>query len=124
MVVYTYLIRNNDLYNIGFTDNLNNKLKKLRPTEVLAVLETENSNDVFKRLTRRYLDKQLPESQYYRLSKVEAEDCKRFLVKSGPSSRFRFLGGANIFVVLTWWLSLSGLICWYGVRPLFGGKLF
>ena len=121
---YTFLIRNKDLYNIGFTDDLKSRVKKLRASEVIAVLEADNSEEVFRRLTRRYSDKQIPETEYYRLSKIEVEDCKRLLVNARAINSLGLLGGANIFAVLVWWLSLSGLICWYIVRPLFGGNAF
>ena len=39
---FVYLIRNKDLYKIGITQNLEQRMKALKPDEILSTMKTEN----------------------------------------------------------------------------------
>ena len=39
---FVYLIRNKDLYKIGITQNLDQRMSQLKPDEIISVLKTEN----------------------------------------------------------------------------------
>ena len=39
---FVYLIRNKDLYKIGITQNLEQRMKALKPDEIISTLETDD----------------------------------------------------------------------------------
>ena len=47
---WVYLIRNKDLYKIGITQNLEQRMKQLKPDEIVSTLETENYEQLEKNL--------------------------------------------------------------------------
>ena len=71
MAGYVYLVRNGDLHKIGRTDNLENRLKQLKPDEVVQVLETDRSRDLEYELHQQFKDKRLPQTEYFRLDEAE-----------------------------------------------------
>ena len=74
---YVYLIRIGDLYRIGKTDNLNKKIKKIKPDELLSSIMTKEPETLKARLLRKYKSKRIPETGYLKLSKRELVECKR-----------------------------------------------
>ena len=73
---YVYLIRLGDLYRIGKTDNLDKKLKKLKPDELLSSILTKEPETLEARLLRKYKSQRIPETGYLQLSKRQLSDCK------------------------------------------------
>ena len=69
---YVYLIRVGDLYRIDKTDNLQKKIKKLNPDELLFSIFTEEPETLKARLLRKYRYQRIPETGYLTLS-----DCKK-----------------------------------------------
>ena len=47
---FVYLIRNKDLYKIGITQNLEQRMKALKPDEILSTMQTENYEALEKKL--------------------------------------------------------------------------
>ena len=74
---YVYLIRVGDLYRIDKTDNLDKKIKKLNPDELLFSILTKEPETLKARLLRKYRYQRIPETGYLRLSKRQLSDCKR-----------------------------------------------
>ena len=66
MASYVYLIQNGDLFNIGFTSNLERTRIDLRPGELVAFLITEKPEPLIKNLRKTYVDNRLPGSDYYK----------------------------------------------------------
>ena len=56
MVSYVYLIQNGDLFNIGFTNNLERTRIDLRPGEIVAFSITETPEPLIKNLRRIYVN--------------------------------------------------------------------
>ena len=52
MASYVYLIQNGDLFNIGFTDNLERTRINLRPGELVAFLNTDNPEPLIKNIRK------------------------------------------------------------------------
>ena len=52
MASYVYLIQNGDLFNIGFTNNLERTRIDLRPGELVAFLITEKPEPLIKNLRK------------------------------------------------------------------------
>ena len=75
MTGFVYLIRNQDLYKIGITQNLNQRMSQLKPDEIIAVLETKNFEQLEKDLHQRYSDVRVPQSEYFRLTDSQLENC-------------------------------------------------
>ena len=74
---YVYLIRVGDLYRIDKTDNLQKKIKKLNPDELLFSILTKEPETLKARLLRKYRYQRIPETGYLRLSKRQLSDCKK-----------------------------------------------
>ena len=83
MSSFVYLIRNGDLYKIGRTKNMEKSINLLKPDEVIKIFETEDSESLEARLLRRYKDKRIPQTEYFRLDKNELLDCQ---IQMGPNS--------------------------------------
>ena len=91
MAGFVYLIRNKDLYKIGITENLEQRMKQLKPDEIVATLETEDYEKLEKELHKKFKSKRIPQTEYFRLSKTQLDDCTRQL-KGGfePSELLEF----------------------------------
>jgi len=74
---YVYLIRVGDLYRIDKTDNLQKKIKKLNPDELLFSILTKEPETLKARLLRKYKYQRIPETGYLRLSKRQLLDCQK-----------------------------------------------
>ena len=70
MVGWLYLIRNRDLYKIGITKNFDNRMKQLKPDNVIAKLYTRDFVKLERELHNRYKKFRIPQTEYFRL-----EDC-------------------------------------------------
>tara|TARA_Y100001978_G_C23403575_1_gene295791 strand:+ start:3 stop:545 length:543 start_codon:yes stop_codon:yes gene_type:complete len=74
---YVYLIRVGDLYRIDKTDNLQKKIQKLNPDELLFSILTKEPETLKARLLRKYRYQRIPETGYLKLSKRQLSDCKK-----------------------------------------------
>ena len=74
---YVYLIRVGDLYRIGKTNNLDRKIKKLKPDELLTYIMTKEPETLEARLLRKYKTQRIPETGYLKLSKRQIRECKK-----------------------------------------------
>ncbi len=121
MASYVYLIKNGDLFNIGFTNNLERTRIDLRPGELVAFLITEKPEILIKNLRKKYVDNRLPGSDYYRLANSQVNECKSFLETDGSNNYFQpFLKGPSLFTFfILSWLALTYLIIQFAVDPIF-----
>ena len=120
MASYVYLIQNGDLYNIGFTNNLERTRIDLRPGELVAFLITEKPEPLIKNLRKIYVDNRLPCSDYYRLANSQVKECRSFLEVDGSNNYFQpFLKGPTLFLVfiLSWFL-ITYIIIEFAVNPI------
>ena len=74
---YVYLIRVGDLYRIGKTDNLDKKIRKLKPDELLKSIMTKEPETLEARLLRKYKSQRIPETGYLKLNKRQIKECKK-----------------------------------------------
>ena len=74
---YVYLIRVGDLYRIDKTNNLQKKINKLNPDELLFSILTKEPETLKARLLRKYKYQRIPETGYLRLSKRQLLDCQK-----------------------------------------------
>tara|TARA_Y100000589_G_scaffold165833_2_gene157744 strand:- start:3851 stop:4393 length:543 start_codon:yes stop_codon:yes gene_type:complete len=74
---YVYLIRIGDLYRIGKTDNLEKKIRKLNPDELISSILTIEPETLEARLLRKYKYQRIPETGYLKLSDRQLSNCKK-----------------------------------------------
>ena len=70
---FVYLIRNEDIYKIGITDNLLRRFNQLKPDEVLNVVRCSNFESLEKELHKKFKEYRIPQTEYFRLSKNQIE---------------------------------------------------
>ena len=100
---YVYLIRNGtDLYKIGITTDLKQRMKQLKPDQIIKTFQTDEYEDLEKKLHKKYKDVRLPQSEYFRLTSTQIADCKRLLTKESKNGFFasKDLFDINLFVAL------------------------
>ena len=119
MASYVYLIQNGDLFNIGFTSNLERIRIELRPGELIAFSITEKPEALIKNLRRMYIDNRLPGSDYYRLANSQVKQCRTFLEGDGSIKHFQpFLSGPILYLFFALsWLIITYIIIELAVNP-------
>ena len=75
MAGWVYLIRNKDLHKIGRTENLEQRMKTLKPDAIVSTLETDDFESLEKELHKRYKDVRIPQTEYFRLTEAQLKDC-------------------------------------------------
>ena len=121
MASYVYLIQNGDLFNIGFTNNLERTRIDLRPGELLAFSITEKPEPLIKNLRKIYIDNRLPGSDYYRLANSQVKECRSILEGDGSNNYYfqPFLKGPTliVFFIFSWFL-ITYLIIEFAANPI------
>ena len=120
MVSYVYLIQNGDLFNIGFTNNLERARIDLRPGELIAFLSTEKPEPLIKNLRKLYADNRIPGSDYYRLSNSQVKECRTLLEGDGSNKYFQpFLKGPRLFIFFMFsWFFVTYIIIEFAIDPI------
>ena len=75
MSEFVYLMKNGDLYKIGCTSDLENEASKMKPGKIISSLNTEYPKSFEARLLRLYKKKRIPDTNYFRLSESEIDNC-------------------------------------------------
>ena len=78
---FVYLIRNQDIYKIGITDNLLRRFNQLKPDEVLNVVRCSNFESLEKELHKKFKEYRIPQTEYFRLSKNQIEQVNIEMTK-------------------------------------------
>ena len=78
---FVYLIRNDDIYKIGITDNLLRRFNQLKPDEVLNVVRCSNYEKLEKELHKKFKKNRIPQSEYFRLDKNQIEQVNIEMTK-------------------------------------------
>ena len=78
---FVYLIRNDDIYKIGITDNLLRRFNQLKPDEVLNVVRCSNFEKLEKDLHKKFKEYRIPQTEYFRLSKSQIEQVNIEMTK-------------------------------------------
>ena len=76
---FVYLMKNGDLYKIGCTTNLKSEASKMKPDEIISSFKTNDPKSFQVRLLRLYKNKRIPDTNYFRLSESEVDNCKKHL---------------------------------------------
>ena len=122
MASYVYLIKNGDLFNIGFTNNLERTRIDLRPGELVAFLITDKPEPLIKNLRKTYVASRLPGSDYYRLANSQVKECRTLLEGEGSNNYFQplpLLKGPSLFIFfMLSWFTLTYLIIEFVIEPI------
>tara|TARA_Y100001968_G_scaffold128510_1_gene117352 strand:- start:2450 stop:2992 length:543 start_codon:yes stop_codon:yes gene_type:complete len=73
---WLYLIRNRDLYKIGITKKFENRMRQLKPDNVVAKLYTNDFVILERELHKRYKKYRIPQTEYFRLEKHHVKEIK------------------------------------------------
>ena len=74
---WLYLIRNRDLYKIGITKNFENRMRQLKPDNVVAKLYTADFMKLERELHNRYKKLRIPQTEYFRLENSHVKEIKQ-----------------------------------------------
>ena len=111
MAGFVYLMKNGDLYKLGCTTNLKSEASKMKPGEIISSFKTNDPKSFEVRLLRLYKKKRIPDTNYFRLSESEVNNCKKHL--EGKSSLPKSLNdelriglnGSLLFATITFMIS-------------------
>ena len=76
---FVYLMKNGDLYKLGCTTNLKSEASKMKPGEIISSFPTNDPKSFEVRLLRLYKKKRIPDTNYFRLSESEVNNCRKHL---------------------------------------------
>ncbi len=76
---FVYLMKNGDLYKLGCTTDLKSEASKMKPGEIISSFKTNEPKSFEVRLLRLYKKKRIPDTNYFRLSESEVNNCKKHL---------------------------------------------
>ncbi len=74
---WLYLIRNRDLYKIGITKNFDNRMRQLKPDNVVAKFYTADFVKLERELHNRYKKLRIPQTEYFRLENSHIKEIKK-----------------------------------------------
>ena len=74
---WLYLIRNRDLYKIGITKNFENRMRQLKPDNVVAKFYTADFVKLERELHNRYKQFRIPQTEYFRLKNSHIKEIKQ-----------------------------------------------
>ena len=74
---WLYLIRNRDLYKIGITKNFENRMRQLKPDNVVAKFYTADFVKLERELHKRYKKERIPQTEYFRLENSHIKEIKK-----------------------------------------------
>ena len=78
---WLYLIRNRDLYKIGITKNFENRMRQLKPDNVVAKFYTADFVKLERELHNRYKKFRIPQTEYFRLENSHLKEIKQIISK-------------------------------------------
>ncbi len=111
MSEFVYLMKNGDLYKLGCTSNLESEASKMKPGKIISSFKTEDPKSFEVRLLRLYKKRRIPDTNYFRLSESEVDNCKKHLegksnLPKSLSDELRIgLNGSLIFASITFLIS-------------------
>ena len=74
---WLYFIRNRDLYKIGITKNFDNRMRQLKPDNVVAKFYTADFVKLERELHNRYKKFRIPQTEYFRLKNSHVKEIKQ-----------------------------------------------
>ena len=78
---WLYFIRNRDIYKIGITKNFKNRMRQLKPDNVIAKLYTSDYIKLERDLHYRYKEYRIPQTEYFRFNKKQVKEVNNAMTK-------------------------------------------
>ena len=103
---WLYLIRNRDLYKIGITKNFGNRMRQLKPDNVVIKLYTNDFVKLERELHQRYKEFRIPQTEYFRLEKTHIKQIKSRIsnLDYPPSTSFWIFVNTSLFLLFLFFL--------------------
>lgn len=108
-----YFIRNQDLYKIGITQDLDRRMSELKPDEVVATLVTAYYAEYEKELHQRYKHCRIPQTEYFRLTSDEVKEVLHEMTGDGVP---HWVNDSKLEAKVSWQLSALYLLLLIGIE--------
>ena len=95
---WLYLIRNRDLYKIGITKNFENRMRQLKPDNIVAKLYTNDFLKLERELHKRYTKYRIPQTEYFRLDDYHVKEIRQRIAK------------LDYPIILNYWIFIKSLL--------------
>ena len=118
MTGWLYLIKNRDLYKIGITKNLKNRMRQLKPDCVVAKLHTNDFIKLERELHNRYKKYRIPQTEYFRLENSHLREIKQRISYLEYSISNTFWIFAKSFLLLLIVFSLIYILLYLNINDL------
>ena len=121
-------MKNGDLYKLGCTSNLKIESNKMKPGEIISSFKSNDPKSFEVRLLKLYKKKRIPDTNYFRLTESEVENCKRHLEgksnfpKSLNDELIIGFNGSLLLAIIVFFISF--IICKMLIFSLFLSILF
>ena len=76
---HVYFIRNKDIYKIGITKNLLQRMDQLKPDELLDSIRCSNYKELEREIHSQFKGCRIPQTEYFRLDKEEINQIHQIL---------------------------------------------
>ena len=76
---FVYFIRNKDIYKIGITQNMMQRMEKLKPDELLNSVRCTNYRELEKEIHSQFKGCRIPQTEYFRLNEREIIEVHQIL---------------------------------------------
>ena len=105
---WLYLIKNKDLYKIGITKNLENRMRQLKPDNVVAKIYTADFVKLERELHNRYKKLRIPQTEYFRLENSHIKEIKKriYILNYPLSLTFGICIKSILFLLFIFFLTL------------------
>ena len=85
MFGYVYFIRNKDIYKIGITQNMLQRMDQLKPDELLDSVRCSNYRKLEKDIHKEFKACRIPQTEYFRLDKKQINQIHKMLSEKAKS---------------------------------------
>jgi len=76
---FLYFIRNKDIYKIGITQNMLQRMDQLKPDELLDSVRCSNYKELEREIHNKFKGSRIPQTEYFRLDKEEINEIHQIL---------------------------------------------
>ena len=125
---WIYIIKNGDLYKIGITKNLKNRMRQLKPDKVVIKLYSSKFKELERELHKRYKNVRIPQTEYFRLDQSQISEIRQrisiYYYPSSITSWIFFKVSILLLLLFLILLFLNSLIVNYFQNAVFNSLLF
>ena len=73
---WLYIIRNGNLYKIGITKNIDQRMRQLKPDHIVSKLFSSDFKELERAFHKRYKNVRIPQTEYFRLDDRQIREIK------------------------------------------------